>query len=195
MKPILLYSGGMDSWLIDKLLDEEHDLLHVRLGTKTELQERLRLPKGTITVDLSVLEQFEVKSGTHLLPLRNLFLVSIASLYSDKVILGSVGGSVHYDNGCRFAIDMTDILSRLLSEQHRKVTVSTPYSVFSKGQLLGLYLRKGGNPVKCWRESFSCYEPNEDGTPCMKCRACEAKIAAFRENGFDFGKENNVCTS
>lgn len=180
-KTVLLYSGGMDSWLIDHLMDEEHIRLHIRLHTPTEEQENIRLPEGTIIHELD-LSKFEKKDYTHLLPVRNLLLVSMASLYGDRIVLGSVAGSVHYDNGNKFAKDIECVLNSILEEDGRRVSVETPYCSYTKDELLGMYIEKGGDPLKCWEESFSCYEP-KDGRPCMMCKACRSKIEAFEKCG------------
>lgn len=124
---------------------------------------------------------FERNRPDKLLPLRNLFLVSLASLYGDRVILGSVN-NITYDNGNKFAKDIETILNGLLEEDGRSVSVETPYCLNTKDELLRMYIEKGGDPLKCWRESFSCYEP-KNGRPCMVCNACRAKIKAFEKCG------------
>ena len=47
MKKVLLYSGGMDSWLIDKIWEPDVKLF-IDVGTEASKIERQRLPKDVI---------------------------------------------------------------------------------------------------------------------------------------------------
>ena len=188
MKKVLLYSGGMDSWIIDKLWKPDIKLF-IDVGTKSSKEERKRLPKDVIVKEID-LEEFEQKGGYYLLPLRNLILVTIASYYGDEICLGSVGGSVHYDNNEKFRKDTEDLLNYLYSENNtKKIKIVLPYMNTSKADLVRLYKEQGGDLEEAFKSSFSCYEPI-NGEECGQCESCKKKILAFKENGFDInGKE------
>lgn len=188
MKKVLLYSGGMDSWLIDKLWHPDV-LVHVCVGTSNEKCElaHIRRTRPDVVCHEIRLAEFEDKNRNFLLPARNLFLVSIGAYYGDIICLGATGSSTHFDKSEKFCRDAGSLLTYLWSEHtDRKISVVTPFHGRSKGQLLAQYIEEGGSPVKCWSESFSCYSPNKDGSACWKCSSCLKKINAFKENGYDF---------
>lgn len=190
MKKVLLYSGGMDSYII-KHLWKPDVCLHVCIGTKNEEQElsRLRHYAPDTIIEEIPLAKFEDKKRNFLLPCRNLFLVSMASYYGDVICLGSTDFSVLYDNSKRFCQSSERLLSYLWSESSdRKIKVVAPYRGVSKSELLRRFVEAGGDPIKCWQQSFSCYSPKKNGTPCWKCNSCLKKIKAFEDNGYRFSR-------
>ena len=70
-KKVLLYSGGMDSWLIDKLWKPDIRL-YVDMNTRYSKEEMKRLPDDTIIerLDLSKWERED-----KIIPLRNMYSV------------------------------------------------------------------------------------------------------------------------
>ena len=73
-KKVLLYSGGMDSWLIDKLWKPDIRL-YVDMNTRYSKEEMKRLPDDTIIerLDLSKWERED-----KIIPLRNMYLIGMA---------------------------------------------------------------------------------------------------------------------
>lgn len=184
MKKVLLYSGGMDSWLIDKLWKPDVKL-HFDIGTKNNIEENKRMPKDVEIVKLD-LARYEDKERNYLLPLRNLFFVEMASYYGDIICLGATGSSTHYDKGEKFARMTEELVNYLYSEAYdKKIKIVMPYANKTKTDMLKEYLQNGGDIQKAWDETFSCYNPDEDGNPCMKCPSCLKRIEAFRNNGYE----------
>lgn len=182
MKKVLLYSGGMDSWIIDKLWKPDIKLF-IDIKTPSSKEERKRLPKDVIIKELD-LSEYEEKTGSHLLPLRNLILAEIASYYGDTICIGSVGGSIHYDNNEKFKNDTEQLLNYLYSENNsKKIKIELPYMNTSKEELVRLYKEQGGNLEEAFNNSFSCYEP-VNGKECGECISCKQKIEAFKKNGY-----------
>lgn len=178
---VLLYSGGMDSWIIDKLWKPDIKLF-VDLGTKSSKEERKRLPKDVIVKELD-LSQYEDKERNYLLPLRNLILAEIGSYYGDEICLGSIGGSIHKDNTEVFQEETERLLNYLYSENGKKIKITLPYLSTSKTELVRLYKESGGDLKEAYRKSFSCYDP-VNGKECGKCSSCLQKIEAFKNNGY-----------
>lgn len=90
MKKVLLYSGGTDSWLIDKLW--KPDLrLYVDINSRYTIQELDRLPSDVKVVPFHTLGHFE-QPDTAYVPFRNLFFITIAAQYGDEICLGAVDG-------------------------------------------------------------------------------------------------------
>lgn len=185
MKKVLLYSGGLDSWLIDKLWKPDVKVfVNVdSIGSHTEVE---RLPKDVQVHNLDI-GKFELVDKNYLLPLRNLFLVEIASYYGDVICLGATGSSTHYDKTEKFAKYAEDVLNYLWSESNpeKRVKIVMPFRTWSKVDMLKEFVRQGGSLKEAWESSFSCYNP-VNGKPCMECTSCKKRIAAFKEAGYDF---------
>lgn len=177
---VLLYSGGLDSWLIDKLWKPDIRLFF-DVGTKSASEERKRLPKDVKVIELQALAEHEIPEMNYLLPLRNLIMVAIAANYGDVICLGSEAGSRHFDNGNEFAREITKVINSCLAEMgpDRRVEVVTPYTNWSKTKLLSEYVLQGGSLKEAWEGSFSCYSP-KNGKECGVCRSCLQKKEAFR---------------
>lgn len=187
MTKVLLYSGGMDSWLMDKLWKPDVKL-YIDIGTNTSKVEITRLPKDVIVKRLDLAE-YEDKNKNFLLPLRNLFFVLMGSYYGDEIGIGATASSIHYDNNTSFKMMTEELMNYLYSEAYdKKVKVCLPFLDLDKTDLLAEYLKQGGDINKAWNETFSCYTP-VDGKMCGKCSACKAKIEAFKNNGFDYKEE------
>ena len=69
MKKVLLYSGGMDSWLISRLWKPDVKL-YIDMNTRYSKEEIKRLPKDVVIekLDLSKWER-----NDKIIPLRNLY--------------------------------------------------------------------------------------------------------------------------
>ena len=184
-KKVLLYSGGMDSWLINKLWKPDV-LLYVNLHGRYNKQEIAHLPEGTIIEDFD-LSKWEREDK--ILPLRNLYLCMLASNYGDVICLGATGGDRVLDKSPDFATKSSDLLTYLYSPQWwipegRQVEVVLPYKNKTKTEILQEYLNNGGDLETAWKESFSCYEPDEAGNVCQCCKPCFRKFCSFAELGY-----------
>jgi hypothetical protein len=179
MKKVLLYSGGMDSWLIDKIWKPDVKL-YIDINGRYSKQEISRLPKDVIIEKLD-LSKFEREDK--IIPMRNLFFVTLASLYGDEICLGATAGDRVLDKSFEFAQKSSDLLSYLWQEQHwtneRKIKINVDFKKYSKLELLELYKKNGGDIEKCFKETFSCYYPDDTGKECWSCKPCFRKVVAF----------------
>lgn len=186
-KKVLLYSGGVDSWLIDKLWKPDVKL-YVDIGTNTSKGEIERLPKDVVVAKLRDLHLLERKED-FILPLRNLYLIAMATNYGDEICLGANATDATLDKTDEFAEKMTDLLTYMYQPQKwtpgRKIDVVVPFRKYTKGQLLKEYINQGGDIRKAYEETWTCFTPNGD-TECHSCRACFLKFMAFVENDFKF---------
>lgn len=187
---VLLYSGGMDSWLIDKIWKPDLRLF-VDMGTASAREERKRLPADVKVVEFQSLGQFE-RPQDFILPLRNLYLFMIASNYGEEICLGATSTDVNLDKTQEFADKATDLLGYMYQpqkwtqERHPRLIVD--FKKYSKSDLLGIYLRNGGTWQEAYEKTFSCFTP-KDGKECRDCRACFLKLMAFVDNGIDLPRE------
>ena len=187
MKKVLLYSGGMDSWLIDKLWKPDVKLFF-NIGTHNSDKELERVKKrDDVTVIDFPLGEFEQTENNYFLPLRNLHFVVYAAHYGDVICLGATGSSTHRDKNDVFTTLSENVINYLLCEEGRQpVKIVTPFRGMSKTDILAQYIREGGNISECYNNTFSCYNPSPDGKPCMRCSSCLSKFTAFYNNGYRF---------
>ena len=188
MKKVLLYSGGMDSWLIDKIWKPDIKL-YIDMNTRYSKEEIKKLPKDVIIEKLD-LGKFEREDS--IIPLRNLFLVMLASNYGNEVCLGATAGDRVLDKSLEFGKKTSNLLTYLYQKQHwteeRKIKINLDYKSFTKTQLIKKYIEQGGNIEEAVKESFSCYYPI-DSKECWNCKPCFRKYVSFKLNGYEFGKE------
>ena len=180
MKKVLLYSGGMDSYIINYLWKPDVKL-YIDYGTEQNKEEIKRLPKDVIIKKVDLKEYIE-NDGKNTIPLRNLLFANIAINYGDIVALGGVRDDLHYDKSRRFARRATKLFNSVLTKEDskRKVKIVVPYRKYTKRELLQLYVASGGDLEKLKSESWSCYTP-QNGKACGKCNPCKRKEKAISE--------------
>lgn len=146
-KKVLLYSGGMDSWLIDKIWNPDIKLF-IDINTNSSNAELEHLPKDVVVTHLRDLGKLERKSD-FILPLRNAYLILMATNYGDDICLGANATDATLDKTYEFAEKFTDLLNYMYGEQkwtkERKLKVTVDFREFTKPQLLALYIQKGGD--------------------------------------------------
>lgn len=177
-KKVLLYSGGMDSFIISKL--EKFDtLLYIHTGSKyADLEVEFLKEQG---VDVEVdrrLDLGDVEMASALVPLRNLFLAMIGTYYGDEIILGATSGDRSTDKDITFADKTSDLLGRIYSEswwsEGRDININLKYKSWTKKQLVDAYLAKGFDIDDLVEKSMSCYTPINK-KQCGKCKPCVRK--------------------
>lgn len=192
MTKVLLYSGGVDSWLIDKLWKPDVKLYVDIHGMYSEHERRL-LPEDTVVVDFPFLGETEDKCNGFV-PLRNLYFLMIASAFGDELCLGATAG----DRGARdktpeFLMHTEETINDLLAKQSvyegREVRVERRFADMSKRQMLEEYLAAGGDLESAFTETFSCFNPDRDGNPCYSCKPCFRKFVTFYNAGYQFPED------
>jgi len=180
MTKVLLYSGGMDSWLIAQLWKPDIKL-YVNMSTKYSQAEINRLPKDVIIEKLD-LGGFEREDSV--IPLRNMYLAALGSYYGDELCLGFTAGDRILDQSAHFGVLMEGLLHYLYSPQwwnpkQREIKINLDYKKYTKEELLCLYYENGGHLDKAFEESFSCYNPDINGNECWDCKPCFRKFVTF----------------
>jgi 7-cyano-7-deazaguanine synthase in queuosine biosynthesis len=202
MKQVLLFSSGMDSYIINQL-EQPQVLLFINNRSKYASVERRFLKKQKYK-HLIMLEDFInmrcFEREDSLIPLRNLFFIATASLYGDEILLGATAGDRIRDKDETFAGMMEKVLHYLHNDYYaepRSISVNFKYKNYTKSELVGLLLSKRmkmekklngeemfdfspGVKYKLARElrdkSFSCYSPGLRDEPCCECKACVRKF-------------------
>lgn len=202
MKKVLLYSGGMDSWLMSKLWKPDIKL-YVDMKTRYSENELARIRKER---DVQVVEfplgQWEREDA--IIPLRNLYLAMVACNVTGsedvEILIGATAGDRVLDKSPAFVAKATDLLSYLYTPQHwipegKKVRVCIDYKQYTKTDLLKMFKEQGGDLEEAFTRSFSCYDP-VDGHECWHCKPCFRKFTAFSEAGYEFSDDvaRTVCS-
>ena len=198
MKKILLYSGGMDSWLISQIWKPDLKIyidMHTRYSN-TERKKITENEKDVQVIDFS-LGQWEREDA--IIPLRNLYLVMVACNITGgedvEICLGATAGDRVLDKSEGFKDRANDLLNYLYQPQHwlpqgKKVNINIDFKSKTKTELVKMYIEQGGNIKDAFSRSFSCYNPI-NGAECWECKPCFRKFVAFALNGMEFD-ENTV---
>ena len=193
MTTVLLYSGGLDSYSLAKIINPDV-LLHVTMGTTYGQVENtnLRQPAGTTgqlvraALDLSHWERSD-----KIIPGRNAHLVLLAANYGDKIILGATAGDRVTDKDQEFAYRINDLLQHIYKPQWwlpegRTPTLHLPAKQWTKRELVMRYIAACGDPDDLVNNSISCYRARthqETTTHCGNCKPCARKWVALTLNG------------
>ena len=187
-KSVLLYSGGMDSLIIDHLLKPDI-LLNISMNSAYDERERESFPESVYEEgkeiiflnDVINLRQYERDDA--IIPNRNAHLVLLASHYGETIWLGSVYGDRSFDKDQAFYDYMALLLDHMWAEQHwteeRNFKISSPFKNKTKTQLVLEFLEMDGTEEDLLR-SYSCYEGDEKH--CGHCKACFRKWVALENN-------------
>ena len=168
---VLLYSGGMDSWLISKIYKPDLKI-YVDMCSSYSKNELINIKKNKnikiIKLDLSLYERTD-----KIIPLRNMYLVMLASKYGNEICIGATAGDRVLDKTYKFCNLADNLLSYLYKPQHwnpvqRNINVVIPFKKYTKSKLVQMYVKKGGNIEKAFYETFSCYNPKKN-KPCWNC--------------------------
>lgn len=196
-KDTLLFSGGLDSVCVYKLLEQEgvkvqglyipHDLRYGYL-------EDSSITHFTEFFDIDIVkfptvqnfQQFARPDG--FIPLRNLLLCTLAGMAgAKKIYLGAVAGEYTLDKSDIFFQNTESLFSYLLSDS---IHIEAPYASFTKTELVKKALESGAVSEELLKLTWSCYDPTPDFDegggkmlPCGECMACIRRWLAMVDNG------------
>lgn len=178
MCKVLLYSGGMDSYIIDKLWKPDVKLF-IDYGTEQTKIERSKLTSDVVILDFPELSKFIEDDGKNTIPLRNLIFASLAVNYGDVICIGGVAGDTHADNSYEFCKKTTDLFNFVLSQElsRKSATVCVPFREYTKTELLRMYIKEGYSLDEFLKNSSTCYNPI-NGKDCGECLPCKRKYEA-----------------
>lgn len=211
-KKVLLYSGGMDCYIINQL-ERPDVLLYINNHSNysdMEVQHLMKLKElGVKWLDnLVIVNDFinmsDMERDDYIIPARNAYFILKAAEYGDEIIMGVTSGDRPTDKCLPFAKMMTDLLNHLYEPSRwlgegRHLNVNFKYKKFSKQDLItalvterkrqtpGLndYMAKDLVVDELFEYSSSCYEPQGD-LPCGICKSCLRKwLAILGATGID----------
>jgi 7-cyano-7-deazaguanine synthase len=192
-KKVLLFSSGMDSYIINEL--EKPDVL-VFVDNKSNYSAlEMSYLKSLGHENLVFVEDFinlsSIELDNMIMPARNLFLVTIASYFGEEIILGATAGDRSTDKDLKFADLMSQTLSHIYAPSHwcskGDIHVNLKYKSWTKQMLVAEMVRvnlEKGIPMeqtvhRLVNDSFSCYFPTKQDGQCNKCKPDVRKFLAI----------------
>lgn len=200
MKKVLLYSGGMDSWLMSKLWKPDIKL-YVNMHTRYSENEMRKIKESEDDVTFVDFPLGQWERDDAIIPLRNLYLTMVACNVTGSedvsILIGATAGDRVLDKSYEFVDRASELLSYLYQPQHwipegKNVKICIAYKSWSKSDLLRAYKEQGGDLEEAFTHSFSCYDP-VDGHECWHCKPCFRKFVAFASVGYEF--PDNVAST
>jgi len=183
MKTMLLYSGGMDSYIAWHYL-KKPETLYVDLGhvyRTNEIGAINNTIPSTKRIDCHIIGKYEKPDAE--IPMRNLFLAMFAAAEGfDKIWLIVQRDEMSIpDRSEEFFQDSSIMLSKLMG---RSILVDSPFKSIDKTEMVAWYLKNVGDvgslllTVGCFYERIG---------HCGNCGACFRRFVAFKNNGIDPG--------
>jgi 7-cyano-7-deazaguanine synthase in queuosine biosynthesis len=191
-KRVLLFSSGMDSYIINQL--EQPDVL-LFINNKSEYAElEMNFLKKMKYGNLVILDDFinmkKIERPDGVIPLRNMYFVAAAAEYGDEILMGVTNGDMLTDKDYVFSGLMTDLLRHFYADarfdrEASNIRVDFSNKRFTKVDLIIELAHKreregsetpfGDVARELAENTFSCYHPNENGRPCCVCKSCMRK--------------------
>lgn len=190
MARVLMFSGGMDSFILKQIFQiPNKECLFVRFGTKENITEERFLDKhfpGVHKVDLPLVG-FELDNK--IIPFRNHFLALVGMQFANEIYFAFTAGDTTRDKDFVFKSQMEGVANYFsLSEDKVRwpwpYLVHLPFKMQTKTQIVAEYLKQGYPPGDLLEKSVSCYNGSSNG--CGHCRSCIRKFVALKLNDIDW---------
>jgi 7-cyano-7-deazaguanine synthase in queuosine biosynthesis len=178
----LLYSGGVDSYIINKL-ENPDVLIYIESGSKYN-KEELNLLNNQVDIKNKLVIDYINLSGMDAtnpnIYGRNLLFILLGLKYCDDIMLGALHDDIIHDQDIKFLHYANSLFDHFNIDPYTKANkhLLMPYKKYHKWELVDLYLKWGGSVSDIIHNTFSCHTPTE-GKECGICRACLHKKASY----------------
>lgn len=211
-KKVLLFSGGMDCYIINQL-EKPDVLLYIDNHSNYSENEKEYLKKmksAGFYQNLVFVEDFinmsSLERTDYIIPSRNAYFILLAAEYGDEIILGATSGDRSTDKDYTFAGMMTGLLNHIYEKSHwvgeesRNLRVNFKYKDYTKQMLIRALIEKRMEELNLSEHEAKKYVAEElslntkscydfvDGKPCGVCKPCTRKwLAIVGACGIDTG--------
>jgi 7-cyano-7-deazaguanine synthase in queuosine biosynthesis len=202
MKIAILYSGGLDSFILKKYMEETYPDAEIKCiyyahGADSEIQEISQLPDYVEIKKIDWLtascrpmaKRDDPFAGAIYIPGRNLVFCVLAASQelADEIVMGTVYDEDNpkgTDKNELFREGTSALLSYVLSPFIKKVKIRFPFveNRWTKRECVKWALKNNVTPEEL-TSTVSCW--NHHGTPCGECKQCFKRYLVFKLNGFE----------
>ena len=197
-KKVLLFSGGLDSWVAMRLWKPDI-LVYCAINHRYQSIELASIKQQILPCPLIIDKRLSLQSDERrdaIIPLRNLYLVMIASRYGDRIGMGVLHGEINGDKSHRFRQISSRLLSHCYDKSYwstgRSIKIEYPICRWTKAELIRQYIRRGFS-VKELLLTRSCYSTNK--LPCGICSNCIKRFVALSLNHLSENYEKDPFSS
>jgi len=183
MSEVLLYSGGVDSFIAYWYLNRP-PVLFVDLGLKSNVLEKEAVWEASrkysmnLTIVSLPLIWVPVMSEMEL-PCRNMYLVLAGSHFADRIWLIVQRGELNLsDRSPTFMVMASEMLTQLWNGTKKEVC--SPFVDRTKVEMVQWYVDNVGTVDELDQSTICCYRGK---VFCGECSACFRKWVALRLNG------------
>ncbi len=190
MSEILLFSGGIDSYVAWHYLDKPQTV-YFDIGSKyseKEVEFVSALIPSTI-IDRSLFLGDTEQEDSAYIPFRNLFFALLGAKYADTIIIAGLKDDMVSDKNEDIFKEFSMLMTTLES---RKLKVVSPFWHLTKSQVVKWFMDNVDWSGHMLLNTISCYSGE---VYCGKCPACFRKWCALKDNnidGLDYFYNNNL---
>jgi len=210
MDSVIIYSSGIDSYLLRKYLTITHPTekfkcvyYDIKCRYSKEEIDMLKIQQEKEKFDLVIDDTFNfgnIERDDAFIPNRNLHLTMHATKYGDKIYIGGTASDRISDNNEKIFQDFSKIISESLD---KRIIITSPFWNIYKSQIAEWYATGYIKKTELSGSTFSCYSPkikkswcaleidkeviNSETNECLFCKACFRKnvvlnaIGVFRQ--------------
>ena len=194
INPVILASGGLDSFLCWYIFRQDALNVFVNIGHKYIKKEGQALRNLQKEIpNFNVKEHKGSQIGpmedemSGIIPNRNAELILSAAVYGEWIYFGVIKDEINSDKSPEFIKAMEDVLNISNRKQYwtegKTFQILTPTKEYNKTDLIKMYLDKGGL-VEHLELTVSCYSDTEHH--CGDCPSCFKRWIAFKNNDIPF---------
>ena len=184
-KKVLLYSGGLDSFIL-RYTYHFDEVVYFDVGTEDSKREMERFDRRVTIVEFP-LKQFEL--ANKIIPFRNYLFTMLAANFGNRISIGATLGDTTRDKDRVFQSlcgAMLNYFGSVDAKMPYKATyfeVEMPFKNLTKAEIVRDWLKAYGGKKELLKDSRSCYKGGI--VECGKCRACLRKYVAFKNNDIE----------
>jgi 7-cyano-7-deazaguanine synthase in queuosine biosynthesis len=189
---VVLFSGGLDSRIHLHWAQQQTSnitTLYVNFGHKyakmeMEAAKACVEPMG-IPLIIRDIPLMDVEQEDSYLPLRNLYLLQLCTIYADNIVFGMLYNESPPDKRPKFVRKMESLLNSQFQEKQyyyrsRSIRILTPFQYQTKTEMLRWYIQNALDAEEEAKKTIGCYSPEGH---CGRCISCFNRWIAFTNNG------------
>jgi len=195
---ILLWSGGMDSFIAYYMLKEkfgdEIKTAYVSLGHRYQDKEMRiirELDVAKIIPLHGIIRNLQLgawESPDAHIPMRNMFMIQLAAMTAPEAVevylVAQKGEQSIPDRSPKFFTNMSAILTEQLD---KRVLVLNPCQDMTKVQMVKWFKERYPEDIEHLRKTVGCYSPSDKH--CGACGSCLRRSVAFEANGIELDEQ------